>query len=974
MVREVEAGESANPTYTKWLLDAIHKVKSQKQRPSDDRICHAVKQTHNVSKDSLKEQLELAVKDGFILKVLNKGMCSYRDPNSGPRPKSLKISRKTDLTKYIIRALRNSSESGLSVKQIEKYVEDIYSVEVEETSLFENIKASIRKGISRKMFEKDGKLIKLIERPNAGTGPSDIADEFSSDHSFCFEEENKEVCPPCPVCSFCLGDEKKNREGKPEELISCVDCGNSGHPSCLKFSEDLTANVKKTRWQCIECKTCFFCRKAGREDNMLFCDSCDRGFHMDCCDPPVTKAPKGQWVCNICDPERGNKKGKKYLELAEKYRKKYHNKPGALKTPDSLKSKLKETCPTPGCDGSGNINGRSLHHRKQYQCPKIPPNQRPPRKKGLKPGRKKHLASDDSSSDSEGGEVTENALPPGVSQEDVDLFKQAQDQALDLLKKEWAEQQGKRDVKPDRVPSPDTEAHTPTPATLTTTPAVSSSTTLSTSSSSTSSAQALSQPVMSQTPVPALPATPSQTTTSCNVLPSQGRFPPCIEFGKYEIQTWYSSPYPQEYAKLPKLYICEYCLKYMKSRSVLQRHMNKCGLQHPPANEIYRHNELSVFEVDGNVSKIYCQNLCLLAKLFLDHKTLYYDVEPFLFYALTQNDEEGCHLVGYFSKEKHCQQKYNVSCIMTMPQCQRKGYGRFLIDFSYLLSRREGQAGSPEKPLSDLGKVSYQAYWRSVIVEYIANCPEETSITIKGISRQTGMCPQDITQTLHQLNMIIYQNEKVVIMVNRQLVNDHMEKLQSGKMKRLQLNPDALKWTPLISSQSLLDEEKSTANELRKMSKLVSSMSHEFGSSPIKSELDGSYLSPIKEVVEVTDSTPVKTPPSPKEIKFPIRKKRGRKRKNKSLSTGTEESKRTKYDSDAEDEDSDNDSILNSTKNDSLLSNTADTDTSMNDSAIFSPSKVKRKARGWPKGVPRNSFRKKKIEIVKKKKVTYVTP
>lgn len=38
-----------------------------------------------------------------------------------------------------------------------------------------------------------------------------------------------------------------------------------GHPSCLKFSAELTKNVKKTRWQCIECKTCFFCRKAGRE-------------------------------------------------------------------------------------------------------------------------------------------------------------------------------------------------------------------------------------------------------------------------------------------------------------------------------------------------------------------------------------------------------------------------------------------------------------------------------------------------------------------------------------------------------------------------------------------------------------------------------------------------------------------------------------------------------------------------------------
>jgi len=43
-----------------------------------------------------------------------------------------------------------------------------------------------------------------------------------------------------------------------------------------------------------------------------------------------------------------------------------------------------------------------------------------------------------------------------------------------------------------------------------------------------------------------------------------------------------------------------------------------------------------VFEVDGNTNKIYCQNLCLLVKLFLDHKTLYYDVEPFLFYVLTQ--------------------------------------------------------------------------------------------------------------------------------------------------------------------------------------------------------------------------------------------------------------------------------------------------------------------------------------------------
>jgi len=64
----------------------------------------------------------------------------------------------------------------------------------------------------------------------------------------------------------------------------------------------------------------------------------------------------------------------------------------------------------------------------------------------------------------------------------------------------------------------------------------------------------------------------------------------------------------------------------------------------------YRKDKIGVWEVDGKRYKQYCQNLCLLAKFFLDHKTLYYDVEPFLFYVMTIGDSEGCHTVGYFSK------------------------------------------------------------------------------------------------------------------------------------------------------------------------------------------------------------------------------------------------------------------------------------------------------------------------------------
>lgn len=87
----------------------------------------------------------------------------------------------------------------------------------------------------------------------------------------------------------------------------------------------------------------------------------------------------------------------------------------------------------------------------------------------------------------------------------------------------------------------------------------------------------------------------AESSNSGHGVPS--RNPAAIVFGRYEVETWYSSPFPQEYARLPKLFFCEFCLKYTKSRAVLDRHMDKCTWRHPPATEIYRCNGLSVFEV-----------------------------------------------------------------------------------------------------------------------------------------------------------------------------------------------------------------------------------------------------------------------------------------------------------------------------------------------------------------------------------------
>ena len=61
-----------------------------------------------------------------------------------------------------------------------------------------------------------------------------------------------------------------------------------------------------------------------------------------------------------------------------------------------------------------------------------------------------------------------------------------------------------------------------------------------------------------------------------------------IEMGRFEMEVWYQSPYPDDLARLPKLYLCEFCLVYMRSRTILRRHAAKCVWRHPPGDEIYR--------------------------------------------------------------------------------------------------------------------------------------------------------------------------------------------------------------------------------------------------------------------------------------------------------------------------------------------------------------------------------------------------
>ncbi|KAH6660975.1 acyl-CoA N-acyltransferase [Truncatella angustata] len=273
-----------------------------------------------------------------------------------------------------------------------------------------------------------------------------------------------------------------------------------------------------------------------------------------------------------------------------------------------------------------------------------------------------------------------------------------------------------------------------------------------------------------------------------------------VQFGRFDLFPWYFSPYPESFTQEDVIYVCEFCLMYYGEQKSFHRHRAKCTLQHPPGNEIYRDDYVSFFEIDGRRQRTWCRNLCLLSKMFLDHKTLYYDVDPFLFYVMTQKSEKGHHLVGYFSKEKESADGYNVACILTLPQYQRKGFGRLLIQFSYELSKIEGKLGSPEKPLSDLGLLSYRQYWSENILDLLLdNNERDDRVSIESISTALAMTTQDVEHTLQALRMQVYHKGEHKLVIPEKMVQSR----EKSKQKQKQLiDPDRIQWKPPVFTAS----------------------------------------------------------------------------------------------------------------------------------------------------------------------------
>lgn len=236
-----------------------------------------------------------------------------------------------------------------------------------------------------------------------------------------------------------------------------------------------------------------------------------------------------------------------------------------------------------------------------------------------------------------------------------------------------------------------------------------------------------------------------------------------LQFGQFiRFRPLYASAYPQPIQYAPIIYVCEFCLTPMAQLEHFKSHVWFCPRQFPPGNEIYRNagKGWNIFEVNGCREPNYCRNLCLMAKLFLASKTLYQEVEAFKFYILTEITPRGCVFAGYFSKETNPSQNNNLSCLLTLPSAQRKGFGKLLIDLSYQFSKREHKIGGPEHPLSDLGLLTYRSYWRAAIFSALRrrNRRQKQTVEIRKLSIETAIHSNDIVSTLLANDMLQYRS------------------------------------------------------------------------------------------------------------------------------------------------------------------------------------------------------------------------
>ncbi|XP_021938229.1 uncharacterized protein LOC110838889 isoform X3 [Zootermopsis nevadensis] len=100
------------------------------------------------------------------------------------------------------------------------------------------------------------------------------------------------------TCYICV-NQGQDRRGQFEKLISCKDCINKVHPSCI----DSGTGANSSHWQCVQCKTCVVCTETIDKGVMVVCCGCGDNYHLSCHDPKLSDGTRSnEFVCSRCMP------------------------------------------------------------------------------------------------------------------------------------------------------------------------------------------------------------------------------------------------------------------------------------------------------------------------------------------------------------------------------------------------------------------------------------------------------------------------------------------------------------------------------------------------------------------------------------------------------------------------------------------------------------------------------------------------
>eukprot|EP01132_Coremiostelium_polycephalum_P005774 gene5774-7184_t len=151
-------------------------------------------------------------------------------------------------------------------------------------------------------------------------------------------------------------------------LVTCLSCERAFHIDCL---DPPLTEPPTTEWYCSnECfltshVKCDICSKEENEDLLVLCETCNLGYHTYCLNPPLQEVPDSAWDCLKCSNKKIENVASMELPKLEKYEPISHDSTDLYSPPTTPLTSSSTSLST----SNNNIANNNLEIRSPIQSP-----------------------------------------------------------------------------------------------------------------------------------------------------------------------------------------------------------------------------------------------------------------------------------------------------------------------------------------------------------------------------------------------------------------------------------------------------------------------------------------------------------------------------------------------------------------------------------------------------------------------------